>query len=119
MTSSSSRMGWCELREMMRNWSWLLISVAGIAAAEPPPRVELVFTLTRNGSVMAEVSEQLQYAGGNYQLTETWKGKGFYALLGSARRVSQGSIENGVLGARAFFGGRSGRGPARGRFGWT
>ena len=50
---------------MMRNWSWLLISVAGIAAAEPPPRVELVFTLTRNGSVMAEVTEQLQYAGGN------------------------------------------------------
>src|SRR5438105_4802437 len=83
-------MAWCELREMMRNWSWLLISVAGIAAAEPPPRVELVFTLTRNGSVMAEVTEQLQYAGGNYQLTETGTGKGFYALLGSARRVSQG-----------------------------
>lgn len=103
---------------MMRNWSWLLISVAGIAAAEPPPRVELVFTLTRNGSVMAEVTEQLQYAGGNYQLTETWKGKGFYALLGSARRVSQGSIENGELRPREFFDERSGRDTARAWFDW-
>src|SRR2546421_2224525 len=108
----------CELREMMRNWSWLLISVAGIAAAEPPPRIELVFTLTRNGSVMAEVSEQLQYAAGNYQLTETWKGKGFYALLGSARRVSQGSIENGELRPREFFDERSGRDTARAWFDW-
>src|SRR3954469_8014145 len=111
-------MAWCELREMMRNWSWLLISVAGIAAAEPPPRIELVFTLTRNGSVMAEVSEQLQYAAGNYQLTETWKGKGFYALLGSARRVSQGSIENGELRPREFFDERSGRDTARAWFDW-
>src|SRR5438874_13394257 len=111
-------MAWCELREMMRNWSWLLISVAGIAAAEPPPRIDLVFTLTRNGSVMAEATEQLQYAGGNYQLTETWKGKGFYALLGSARRVSQGSIENGALRPREFFDERSGRDTARAWFDW-
>ena len=40
---------------MMRNWCWLLISLAGAAAAEPPARVELVFALTRNGSTMAEV----------------------------------------------------------------
>src|SRR2546427_703449 len=61
-TSSSSRMPWCELKEMMRNWCWLLISLAGAAAAEPPARVELVFALTRNGSTMAEVVERLEYA---------------------------------------------------------
>src|SRR6267142_2262566 len=88
---------------MMRNWCWLLISLAGIAAAEPPPRLEMVLTMTRNGSTMAEVTERLEYAGGNYQLTETWKGKGIYALLGSARRVSQGSIEQGTLRPREFF----------------
>ena len=74
---------------MMRNWCWLLISLAGAAAAEPPPRLELVFALTRNGSAMAEVVERLEYSGGNYQLTETWKGKGLsrhvYKLAGRER----------------------------------
>jgi hypothetical protein len=103
---------------MMRNWCWLLISFAGVAAAEPPPRLELVFALTRNGSAMAEVVERLEYSGGNYQLTETWKGKGFYALLGNARRVSQGSIVQGTLRPREFFDERSGRDTARAWFDW-
>lgn len=103
---------------MMRNWCWLLISVAGIAAAEPPPRLELVFAATRNGSSMAEVTEKLEYSGGNYQITETWKGKGFYALLGTARRVSIGTIADGVLRPREFFDERSGRDTARAWFDW-
>lgn len=103
---------------MMRNWLWLLISVAGVAFAEPPPRIELTFTATRNGSTMAEVTERLEYSAGNYQLTETWKGKGFYALLGSARRRSVGTIENGVLRPREFFDERSGRDTARAWFDW-
>ncbi len=103
---------------MMRNWSWLLISVCGVAAAEPPPRIELTFTMTRNGSTMAEVTERLEYSAGHYQLTETWKGKGFYALLGSARRQSVGSIENGVQRPREFYDERSGRETARAWFDW-
>ena len=103
---------------MMRNWLWLLISVAGVAAADPPPRIEIVYTLTRNGSTMAEVTERLEYSAGNYQLTETWKGKGFYALLGTARRQSVGTIENGVLRPREFFDERSGRDTARAWFDW-
>jgi hypothetical protein len=102
----------------MRNWCWLLISLAGAAAAEPPPRLELVFALTRNGSAMAEVVERLEYSGGNYQLTETWKGRGLYALLGSARRVSQGSVAQGTLRPREFFDERSGRDTARAWFDW-
>jgi hypothetical protein len=103
---------------MMRNCCWLLISVAGIAAAEPPPRLELVLSMTRNGSAMAEVVERLEYSGGNYHLTETWKGRGIYALLGSARRVSLGSIAQGVLRPREFFDERSGRDTARAWFDW-
>jgi hypothetical protein len=104
---------------MMRNWFWLLISLASAAAAaEPPPRLELVFLLTRNGSAMAEVVERLEYSGGNYQLTETWKGKGIYALLGNARRVSQGSIAQNTLRPREFFDERSGRDTARAWFDW-
>jgi len=103
----------------MRNWLWLLISVAGLAAAEPPARLEVVYVVTRNGSTMAEITERLEYANGNYQLTETWKGKGMYALLGSARRVSQGTIVKNVLRPREFFDERSGRDTARAWFDWN
>ncbi|HUQ74028.1 MAG TPA: DUF3108 domain-containing protein [Burkholderiales bacterium] len=104
----------------MRNWLWLLlISVAGVAGAEPPPRLEVAYLLTRNGSAMAEVVERLEYSAGNYQLTETWKGKGMYALLGNARRVSQGTIVKSVLRPREFFDERSGRDTARAWFDWT
>lgn len=102
----------------MRNFLWLLISFAAVAAAEPPAKVEITYTMTRNGSAMAEVVERLEYAGGNYHLTETWKGKGIYALLGTARRVSQGSIVQGVLRPREFFDERSGRDTARAWFDW-
>jgi hypothetical protein len=104
---------------MMRNWSWLLISVAVSAQAEPPRQLEIVFTMSRNGSAMAEVVERLEYVQGNYKLTETWKGKGLYALLGSARCVSQGSLAEGSLRPREFFDERSGRDTARAWFDWN
>src|SRR5207249_4381441 len=103
---------------MMRNLFLLLISCAGLARAEIPPQLELTFSLTRNGSVMAEVTEKLEYSGGKYQLTEIWKGKGLYALLGQARRVSQGTIAQGTLRPQEFFDERSGRDTARAWFDW-
>ena len=103
----------------MRNWLWLLISCAGLAAAQPPARLEVVYVATRDGSAMAEITERLEYSNGKYQLTETWKGKGIYALLGSARRVSQGTIEKNVLRPREFFDERSGRDTARAWFDWN
>lgn len=103
---------------MRNSFFLLLISFAGLAAAEPPARIEITYTMTRNGSAMAEVVERLEYSSGNYQLTENWKGRGFYSLLGSARRVSQGSIAQGVLRPREFFDERSGRDTARAWFDW-
>ena len=41
----------------MRNWLLLLISVAALAHAEPPPRLEITFAMTRNDANLAEVSE--------------------------------------------------------------
>jgi hypothetical protein len=102
----------------MRNWLWLLISFASVVAAEPPPRLEVVYVVTRNGSTMADITERLEFANGAYSLTETWKGRGMYALLGSARRVSQGTIEKNVLRPREFFDERSGRDTARAWFDW-
>ena len=104
---------------MMRNWSWLLISLAAAAHAEPPRQLEIVFAMSRNGAPIAEVVERLEYVEANYKLTETWKGKGIYALLGSARRVSQGSVAEGSLRPREFFDERSGRDTARAWFDWN
>src|SRR5438067_11367204 len=119
MTSSSSRTGWCELKEMMRNLFLLLISCTGLARAETPPQLELTFSLTRNGSQMAEVTEKLEYSGGNYHLTENWKGKGLYVLPGQARRVSQGTIAQDTLKPREVFDERSGRDTARAWIDWN
>ena len=104
---------------MMRNWSWLLISLAAAAHAEAPRQVEIVYAMNRNGSPIAEVVERLEHVQGNYKLTETWKGKGVYGLLGSARRVSQGSLAEGSLRPREFFDERSGRATARAWFDWN
>lgn len=104
---------------MMRSWLFLLLSLAALgASAEPPASLEVAYELRRNGSTIADVVERLQYAAGNYQLTETWKGRGLYSLLGSARRVSQGSIVDHVLRPREFFDERSGRDTARAWFDW-
>src|SRR5437763_17203729 len=88
-TGLSSSKGWCELKEMMRNWSWLVLSAALAAHAEPPPPLEIVFTLSRNGSPMAEVVERREYAQGRYKRTETRKGRGACARLRTAPRVAQ------------------------------
>lgn len=104
---------------MMRNWSCLLLSLWLAAAhAEPPPKIEIAYELQRNGSAIADVVERLEYANGSYRLTETWKGRGLYSLLGSARRVSQGSLAEGVLRPNEFFDERSGRDTARAWFDW-
>ena len=102
----------------MRNWFCLVVSLALCASAAagarrrcgaPPARVEIEFELMRNGSTMAEVVERLEHANGNYVLTETWKGKGIYALLGRAKRVSAGTL--GADGPRPteYMDERSGR----------
>jgi hypothetical protein len=104
---------------MMRSWCFLLLSLATpVLHAEPPPRLEVAYELQRNGSTIADVVERLEYAKGAYQLTETWKGRGLYALLGSARRMSQGNIIDGMLRPREFFDERSGRDTARAWFDW-
>ena len=108
----------------MRRWSWLPISLAfaaGAAAqpARPPAHVEIEYQLMRNGSAVAEITERLEQGNGTYQLTETWKGRGIYALLGRAKRTSEGTL--GVDGPRPreFTDERSGRDTQRVWFDWN
>ena len=102
----------------MRGWLYSLAVVAAAASAAPPAFVEIEFEFTRNGSTLARVTERLERSGDDYQLTETWKGHGIYALLGSARRVSRGSLTASGLRPREFFDERSGRDTARAWFDW-
>ncbi len=100
----------------MRKLSILLASLAaaaGTAMAAPPQRVAVEYELRRNGSVIAEVSERLEHDGRTYRLSQTWKGKGVYALRGEARRSSTGGIGPDGLRPEAFEDLRPGKDPRR------
>ena len=102
----------------MRNWLFLLLSAALLAHGAPPARVEIEYELRRNGSAIAEVLERLEHGNGSYQLTETWKGKGLYRLLGRAKRSSRGVVAADGLRPVEFSDERSGRATARAWFDW-
>lgn len=107
----------------MRNSFWLLVSlpVALSAAAQTPPpaRVEIEYELKRNGRTMAEVHERLEHADGTYRLTENWKGRGIYALLGRAKRTSEGMLGADGPRPREYMDERSGRDTQRVSFDWS
>src|SRR4051812_28636630 len=86
------------LRGIMSKLSFLLISATvlfqgpDVAQAAPPSRMEIAYELSRNGAALADIDERLEHGDGKYQLVETWKGRGLYALLGTAKRSSRGSV---------------------------
>lgn len=102
----------------MRNWCWLLISAAAAVHAAPPARVELSYDVRHNGSSVAQVVHRLQHDGSAYQLTETWSGKGLYALLGTAKRTSRGTIAPDGLHPVEYRDERTARKTARAHFDW-
>lgn len=106
----------------MRNWFWLVGSLAlSATAAAPgplPARVEIEYELKRNGSTMAEVEDVLEQANGSYRLTERWKGKGLYALLGRAKRTSEGTLGPNGPRPSEYVDERSGRDTQRVSFDW-
>ena len=106
----------------MRSLCFLLISVAALAArAAPAPlqgAFEIQFDISCEGTELAEVVERVELSASSYQMTETSKGKGIYALLGTAKRTSRGAIVNGVLQPAEFADERTGRDTARAWFDW-
>lgn len=104
----------------MRSWYWLLISaLAGAAQAAPPARVEIVSEIMRNGTTIADVVYHLQHDRRVYELTETWKGRGLFALRGSAKRTSRGLVSGEGLKPLEFTDERTGRTTARAQFDWS
>jgi hypothetical protein len=102
----------------MRSWLFLLLSAALPAHAAPPGQVEIEYELRRNGSAIAEVHERLEHGNGTYRLTETWRGKGLYRLLGKAKRYSRGNVTAAGLQPLEFVDERTGRDTARAWFDW-
>jgi hypothetical protein len=105
----------------MRNWCWLLISAASWAGAAwpvPPERVEIAYDITRNGTLIAEAFYVLEHDRRTYRITETSKGRGVLALLGTTRRTSRGTVSADGLRPLEFTDERSGRNTARATFDW-
>src|SRR5215210_594433 len=115
-------MAWCTSKAAMRSWCWPLASLAlsASAAAQPalPARVEIEYELKRNGSVMAEVVDRLEQANGSYELSEHWKGKGIYAVMGKAKRTSAGALTANGPRPNEYIDERSGRDTQRVSFDW-
>jgi hypothetical protein len=87
----------------------IALSLACVAQAAPPQRVEIQYELTYNGTPVAEVTERLEHDQRQYKLEELWKGKGILALKGDARRMSRGSIAADGLRPAEFEDKRTGR----------
>ena len=69
----------------------------------------IAYEVARNGMALAEVSQRLEHDGRSYRLSETWKGKGVFALRGEAARSSQGAVAVDGLRPQKFEDKRSGR----------
>jgi len=106
----------------MRSLCFLLTSAVALGAHAAPAALqgtfEIQFDISCEGTDLAEVVERLELSPGSYQMTETSKGKGIYALLGTAKRTSRGAIVNGMLQPAEFTDERTGRNTARAWFDW-
>ena len=87
----------------------IALSVACVAHAAPPQRVEIQYELTYNGTAVAEITERFEHDKRQYKAEELWKGKGILALKGDARRMSRGAIASDGLRPAEFEDKRSGR----------
>ena len=101
----------------MRRWLLLLTSVAGLAQAAPPARIEVAYEMSREGSAVAEVVEVLEHGGGRYQITETSRGKGLLAFAGTIKRTSRGLADARGVRPLEYLDERPGRN-SRAAFDW-
>ena len=96
-----------------------ILCTAGTAAAAPPAELEIAYQVSRDGAVIADSVHRLRHSGGAYELTETWKGRGLYALRGQIKRHSQGKVVATGLKPLEYVDERSGRRTERASFDWN
>lgn len=103
----------------MRNWFIpIAISVSVCAHAAPPRQAEIVYEVSRNGTVLGEVVEQLRHDGKTYSIDEKTSGLGILAVYHS-ERTSRGTISPDGLRPLEYTDHRPMRDPASVSFDWT
>jgi hypothetical protein len=108
----------------MRSWLSLLIasaasSVIPVARAAPPAHVEIAYEVLRDGRPVADIVSRIDHDAKTYELSETWRGRGIYYLLGEARRASRGQVTAEGLRPVEFTDKRPGREATRATFDWS
>jgi len=97
----------------------LLISVAALAQAAPPTRVEIDYEVTRNGMALADIEHRFEHTGGAYQVTETWRAAVCSSSAGrSGGRAAARSRRQG-LQPLEYSDRRTGRDTERATFDWN
>lgn len=89
----------------MRRLAVVLIALGAAlpAAAAPPPRVELTFTIMMGGLRIGESREVLEHDGRRYQVVSETLPKGLAALLmNDVRRESRGAVTGSGLRPERF-----------------
>jgi hypothetical protein len=91
------------------------------AHALPPQKMSVQYELSRNGTVMVEVTDTLAHDGKTYQILSEARGKGLFALSnrGAVKRESKGTVEAGALQPLEFRDQRGERKPELARFDWV
>jgi hypothetical protein len=99
----------------------LLCTFAGAAAAQPPRKVSLVYDLSYNGMVAAELTEVLEHDGKSFSLNSEGRGKGIGALLyrGAATRSCRGEVTRDGLRPLEYRDQRGDKPAATARFDWN
>ncbi len=107
---------------MIKQLALVVILVAAQAcAAQPPHRVSLVYDLSYNGMVAAEMTDVLEHDGKRFTLNSEGRGKGIGALLyrGAAKRSCRGEITRDGLRPLEYRDQRGDNPAATARFDWN
>ncbi len=94
---------------------------AGVCAAQPPHKLSLVYEVSYNGIVAAELTEVLEHDGKHFSLSSEGRGKGIGALLyhGAAKRSCRGEVTDAGLRPLEYRDQRGDKPPALARFDWV
>ena len=93
----------------------------GLCTAQPPHKVSLVYDLSYNGVVAAELTEVLVHDGKSFSLNSEGRGKGIGALLyrGAAKRFCRGEVTRDGLRPLEYRDQRGDNPAATARFDWS
>ncbi len=98
-----------------------LLGWSGAVFALPPHKLSVQYELSRNGTVMVELTETLTHDGKSYQIDSDARGKGLFALSnrGTVKRASRGTVEAGGIRPLEFRDQRGDRQAEFARFDWA